>query len=823
MNTIAQDLRFAGRSFSKNIGFTLAAVLSLAIGIGANTSIFSIINGLLIRPLPYKDADSLVILWNRSPGLNIMEDWFSTAQYFDIKTQHHGFEQVAIAIGGNENLTGNGEPERVGTVHVSSNLLPMLGTQAAYGRLFTSDEDVSGHSPTAVLSYGMWVRRYGSDPAIIGRSIMINSAPYEVVGITPKSFSLPREVLPTLDGAEQADILLPLPLGPDAARIRDHEDYNIIARLKRGVSTKQAQAEMNTITARLRNDYPQVYPRNGGLTFGVVPLLEQVVGDVRPVLYIMVVAVGFVLLIACANVANLLLSRAVARQQEVAIRSAMGASRIRLTRQLLTESILLAVLGGALGTAFAIASMHWVRVLGVSSVPRLHAIGVDLTTLLFTVVLSTGSGILFGMAPALRATRVDINSTLKDTSRGVAGGGSTWGRGNNLRRSLVIFEVALCAVLLIGAGLLIRSFARVQKVAPGFNPHNILTAELTMSGRKYSDPQTVLSSYRRIWERLEHSPGVSFAGSVTSLPLSQMFAWGPITVEGRIPAAGENFINADERIVSGHYFEAMQIPLLSGRFFDDFDTTGKPKVAIVDQNMAQQLWPGQDPIAKRIHLGGIDATSAPWITIVGVVGGVKQYTLDSDSRIAFYLPQTQYVTRAMNVVVKTSADPASLTSALTQHIHAIDPDLPIYNAKTMEQRVTTSLARRRFSMLLLLLFACFALGLAIIGIYGVMTYLVTQGTREIGIRIALGATPAGILSMVMRKGLLLAGAGLGIGLLSALALTRLMRGLLFGVGNTDPLTFAIITLVLATTATLAIYVAGYRAARVDPGISLRYE
>jgi len=823
MDSIKQDLRFALRAFLRNPGFTAAAVLSLAIGIGATTSIFSITNALLLRPLPYKDAERLVILWNRSPGLNITEDWFSTAQYFDIKTGHHGFEQVAIAIGGNENLTGSGEPERVGTIHVSSNLLPMLGTRAAVGRLFTPDEDSPGHSPTAIISYGMWTRRYGSDPHMIGKSIMINGAPYEVVGIAPQAFSLPREVLPTLDGAEQADILLPLPLAADAARNRDHEDYNIIAKLKPGVYLHEAQAEMDIITSHLRADFPQIYPPNGGLTFGIVPLLEQVVGDVRPTLYVLVAAVGFVLLIACANVANLLLSRAVARQQEIAIRSAVGADRRRITRQLLTESILLALVGGALGIALSIASVYWIRVLGPQSVPRLSDIGVDMTALIFTLLLSMFSGILFGMAPVLRATKIDINSTLKAASRGSAGTSSIWGYGNNLRRALVISELALCAMLLIGAGLLIRSFVRVQNVSPGFNTTNVLTAELTMSGRKYGDPSVVVATYRQLWDRLEHLPGVSAAGAVTSLPLSQMFAWGPITVEGRVPTPGENFINADERMVSGHYFEAMQIPLISGRLFNDQDLPKNPRVTIVDENMAKQLWPSQDPVGKRIHLGGLDATNSPWITIVGVAGRVKQYTLDSDSRIAFYLPQTQYVTRAMNVVVRTSVEPASLAPAMTQQIHSLDSDLPLYNVRTMEQRVYASLARRRFSMLLLVLFACFAMALATIGIYGVMTYLVTQGTREIGIRVALGATPAGILRMVVRNGMALACTGLVIGLTGSFVLTHLMQRLLFGVTATDPATFLAITILLGLVAFVATFIPAYRAARIDPTISLRYE
>jgi len=807
---------------AKSPGFTLAAVLSLAIGIGANTSVFSIINALLLRPLPYQDADQLVILWNRSPGLNITEDWFSTAQYFDIKNGHHGFEQVAIAIGGNYNLTSQGEPERVGTICVSSNLLPMLGQAAALGRVFTPDEDLPGKPATALLSYGMWLRHFGADPKMIGKSVTLNGLPYEVVGIMPRAFTLPREVLPTLDGAEQADVLLPLPMPLDAAQNRDHEDYNIMGKLKPGVSITQARAEMDTITARLRHDYPQVYPPNGGLTFGIVPLLEQVVGDVRPTLFVLLGAVGFVLVIACANVANLLLARAVARQKEIAIRTALGASRFRIVRQALTESVLLSVCGGACGVLLAFLSLHWIHVFGPKSVPRINDIGIDKVALVFTFTLSVFSGAVFGLVPAIRVSRLDLHTTLKDENRGTSGASAVWGRGHNLRRILVISELALCVMLLIGSGLLIRSFMRLQNVSPGFDANNVLTLELTMSGPRYKDPQVVVATYRQLWNRLEGLPGVTASGAVTALPLSQMFAWGPITVEGRVPPPGENFINVDERMVSGHYFEAMGIPLRSGRFFNEQDTSTSPKVVVIDEYMAQQLWPNQDPIGRRIHFGGI-ADKAPWQTVVGVVGRVKQYTLDSDSRIALYLPHTQYPTRAMNVVLRSGADPATLASAVKQQIHELDNDLPLYNVRTMNQRLDESLARRRFSMLLLGLFACVALALATIGTYGVMAYLVNQGTREIGIRIALGATQRTIVRLIVWKGLALALCGIAFGLAGAFVLARLMRSLLFGVSPSDPLTFVLFSLLLTLITLLASYIPAHRAARIDPIVSLRDE
>jgi predicted permease len=822
MGTLARDIAYAARMLTRNPGFAAAAILSLAIGIGANTSIFSIIDALLLRPLPYKDADRLVILWNRSPGLDITQDWFSTAQYFDIKAGNRGFEQVAIAIGGNYNLTSQGEPERVGTIRVSSNLLPMLGQAAALGRTFQPDEDSPGRPATAVLGYGMWLRHFGADPKMIGKSVTLNGIPYEVVGVMPRTFSLPREVLPTLGGAEQADILLPLPMPPGAAENRDHEDYNIMGKLKPGVTIAQAQAEMNTITAQLRHDHPETYPPNGGLTFGIVPLLEQVVGDVRPILFVLLGAVGCVLVIACANVANLSLARAVARQKEIAIRTAMGASRSRIVRQMLAESVLLSLSGGVVGVLLAFWGLHLIHVLGPKSIPRINDIGIDKIALLITFCLSLLSGVMFGLVPALRVSRLDLHSMLKDSNRGTAGASAVWGRGHNFRRMLVVSELALSVMLLIGAGLLIRSFARLESVSPGFNPNNLLTLELTMSGPRYEDPQVVAEAYRQIWRRFEALPGVTASGAVTSLPLSQMFAWGPITVEGRVSPPGESFINADQRVVSGRYFEAMEIPLRSGRSFNGQDTFTSPKVIVIDEYMARQLWPNQDPIGRRIHYGGV-TDKDPWETVVGVVGRVKQYTLDSDSRIAFYLPQSQYPVRAMSVVLRSAADPAALTSAVKQQIHELDSNLPLYNVRTMNQRIDESLAPRRFAMGLLALFALVALALAMIGTYGVMAYLVNQGTREIGIRIALGATRRGIVRLIVTKGLILALSGAAIGVGGAFAVSRLMRSLLFGVTPSDPLTFIVISVLLILITLLASYIPAYRAARIDPIVSLRDE
>ncbi len=815
------DLRDAWRSVVATPGVAIAAILSLAIGIGANAALFSVANALLLRPLPYADADRLVILWNRSPGLNIAEDWFSTAQYFDIKNGSRGLDQVAIAIGANYNLTGTGEPERVGVIRVSSNLLPMLGAKTTSGRVFTAAEDAPGQPLSAILSYGTWTRRFGSDPAMVGRSIVLNGQAMQVAGVLAKDFSLPREVLPTLGVAEDGEIFLPLALAANAATVRTREDYNLIGRLAPGASVGQTQAELDGVTARLRRDFPDVYPPNGGLTFSVVPLFEQVVGNVRRPVWMLLGAVGFVLLIACANVANLLLSRAIARAREMAVRTALGATRARIIRQLLTESLGLALVGGAIGVLFAAIAIRWIHLAQPSDVPRLQAIAIDGRVLLFTIAASVASGVLFGLVPALGTGRLDLHTTLKDAGRGSsAGAGAVWGRSHGTRRLLVIAELALSVMLLIGAGLLIRSFARLNTVEPGFTASGALTLELTMSGRQYTNSAAVQKAYHELWARLDATPGVVASGGVSALPLSGYFSWGPITVEGRAPAPGEAFLNADQRVVSGRYFEAMKIPLLAGRYFTDEDTAARPRVIIVDEYMARELWPGQDPIGRRIRLG--DATSdSPWQTVVGVVGRVKQYSLETDGRIALYLPHTQVPARALYVVARSERDAATIVAPVSAAVRALDSELPLYHVSAMTDRVAASLARQRFLMVLLALFAGVALVLAAIGVYSVMAYLVSQGTREIGIRIALGATPGGILALVARQGGELILAGLAVGVAGAAGLTRVMGSLLYGIGRMDPLTFVSVAAGLGVVAIFATLVPARRAARIDPVVSLR--
>jgi predicted permease len=819
------DIRYAVRALVAAPAFALAAILSLAIGVGANTAIFSVASALLLRQLPYQDAERLAIVWNRSPGLGIAEDWFSTAQYFDIKTGHTGFEDVAVAIGANWNLTGDGEPERIGVLRVSSNLLPMLGVRPALGEAFEAADDLPGRTGKALLGYGTWMRRYGGNPNVIGRSLTLNGQPFIVTGVLPESFDLPREVMPTLGGAEHAEVVLPLPLGADAARIRSGEDYNLLGKLKPGITVAQAQAEMDAITARLRREHPNVYPANGGLTFSIVPLQEQVVGDVRRSIVLLGGAVAFVLLIACANVANLLLSRALGRQREMAVRAALGATRGRIVRQLLTESVLLASAGGVVGLVLAFGALEAIRALGSRSVPRLGEIAINTDVLLFTLVLSIASGVLFGLVPALRLSGRSSEHDLKDGPRGASGTGALWGRGHHTRRVLVAGELALAVVLLVCAGLLLGSFNRLQTVSPGFDASNVLTLELTMTGRRYAEITRVRETYRQLWANLAAMPGATAAGGVSMLPLSQMFAWGPIVLEGRPLPSGESFVNVDQRTVGGDYFAVMRIPLLEGRLFTEHDTHETPRVVVVDTHMADTLWPGEDPVGKRLRRGGMDADpNAPWLTVVGVVGRIKQYTLDErDSRMAMYHPHLQASSRAMNIVVRSEGDPAALSSAATKQVRALDADLPIYNVRTMEDRVAESLARRRFAMLLLTVFAACALGLAAVGIYGAIAYLVSQGTRDIGIRLALGATPGGVLMMVLRHGMTVAVAGVAMGIAGALAAGRAVESLLFGMTATDVTVYAVAASVLLVAAALGTYVPARRAARIDPAVSLRAE
>jgi predicted permease len=693
-------------------------------------------------------------------------------------------------------------------------MFSLLGAQAALGRVFLPEEDAPGKQLTAVLSYGMWQRRYGGDPRVLGRSLTINGTNYTVVGVMPQVFSLGYEVMPTVGAVSQAEMFLPLPLSPERMASQGDENYNVLARLKPGATIAQAQTELNLAVRRLEQQFPKNYPPSRRFSFSIRPLLEQVVGDVRPALYVLLGAVCCVLLIACANVANLLLARAAVREKEVAIRTAIGAGRWRVVRQLLTERVLLAVVGGALGLLLAVWGLALLRWLNPGDIPRLTAIGMDNRVLAFTTAVAVLTGILFGLAPALRSSRVNLSETLKEGGRSLVGSGH-----HRLRNLLVVTEIALSLVLLIGAGLLIRSFIRVQQVEPGFVPQNVLSMRLAVVGPAYKEDPSRVNFYQQLWERIRQLPGVESAGGVSVLPLSGGIGWGGIGIEGYDPSQA---IQADQRIASAGYFETMKIPLVRGRYFTEQDTKDSMQVVIVDENLARTYWPNADPVGKRLKQGGVNS-NAPWLTVVGVVGNVKQYALDTDSRVALYRPHPQTPGNAMYVAIRTTADPASMVAAVTREVRAMEPNAPIFDVKTMQQWLSESLARRRFAMLMLGLFAAVAMLLAAVGIYGVMSYTVAQRTREIGIRVALGARTNDVLRLVVRQGMTLTGIGVGIGLVVAIAATRLMASLLFGVRATDPITFVAIALLLAGVALLACLLPARRATRVDPMIALRHE
>jgi predicted permease len=817
------DLRQSLRSLAKSRGFTAAAVLSLAIGVGANTAIFSVTNALILRPLPYPHDNRIAILWQRSPGLNVAQDWFSLGQYLDIKTQNTTFEAVAAAIGASFNLTGNGRPERIDGVRVSSSLFSILGARPQVGRVFSSDEDQPGKTVSVVLTDGFWRRRFGADPSIIGKTLTLNGNTLTIVGVMSPDFSFNKEVMPAVNGIQHVDLLLPLPIPASAQSNRGGEDYNVFALLKPGVTVEHAQAEMDGIAARMKQQYPQNYPPNGGLTISVVPLINQVVGDVRLALYVLLGAVGFVLLIACGNVANLLLSRSAVREKEMAIRSAVGADRARLLKQLLTENLLLSLIGGVAGLVVALAGIAAIRQFGPANIPRLDEIGIDARVLAFTFVVALLTGLIFGLGPALRASRVDPNSVLKEGGRGSVGT-SGFGLGHGqLRKILIVAEVALSLVLLIGAGLLIRSYSRITNANPGFDAHNVLSLRVSLPGFRYNKPEAISQFYHELERRVKALPGVEYVGTNYQLPLSSVaLAWEPIGIEGYVPkAAGNDLIISSSAYISPDYFRAMGIKLLHGRFFEATDNKQSPEVVIVDDKLAARFWPNESALGKRLRQGA----NGPWRTVVGVVADAREYDVDAEPPITAYFPVEQYNIVSRYVVVRTAknVDASSVTNAVSREIQAIDPDLPAYDVATMEQRLFDSLARRRLSMFLLATFAAFALILAAIGIYGVIAYWVDQRTREIGIRMALGADGGRILALIGREFLVIVGIGLLIGLVGALLLTRVMSGLLFGVSATDVTTFGVIPVVLAIVAVAATYVPARRATKVEPIVAVRAE
>ncbi|MCI0662938.1 MAG: ABC transporter permease [Acidobacteria bacterium] len=799
VETFWQDICYGARMLVKNPFFTLIAVLTLALGIGGNTAIFSVVNAVLLRPLPYVEPDRLVIVWGYHPEIGREEA--SLPDFADWREQSRSFELMAAAAVRSYSFTGKEEPERLIGAAVTADFFAALRTQPVLGRSFLPEEDRSGAPRVAVLSHGLWQRRFGSKTDVIGRSITLNGLDYTVVGIAPGHLQLP----------DKSELWVPLAMDPGQAGRRS-DFLLVVARLKTGVNVDQAQLEMNAITARLEQQYPQ---SNSGWRTNLVPLHEQIVGNFRTTLLVLLAAVGFVLLIACANVANLLLARAAVREREIAIRAAIGAGRGRLVRQLLTESVLLSSLGGVVGTLLAIWGISTLAALGPRNIPRLSEIGIDGWALGFTVLLSLATGMLFGLAPAIQISRLNLSDTLKEGGRvGAAIGGS-----HRLRPVLVVTEVALSLILLIGAALMIKSLHRLMNLNAGFNRENLLTMQLALPQAKYAADHQVSGFYRQLIENVRGLPGVLSATAVSPLPLGGGGTFWSFAIAGRPAPPPEVVMDACVLFVGDRYIEMMGVPLVLGRPLNELDNQGSPRAALINQTMARRYFRDQNPLGQQITFGDPQNSNTQWLTIAGVVADVKHRVMEKEVYPSVYLPQ---INRAMALVVRTGNNPQSLVPAVRDEIKKLDRDLPVYNIRTMDQVLGSVLERERFTMLLMSIFATVALVLAAVGLYGVMSYSVNQRTHELGIRMALGARRRDVMLLVVGQGIKLAATGVVIGLAGAFALTRMMKTLVFGISATDPLTFSIIALLLTLVALLACWIPARRATKVDPMIALRY-
>jgi putative ABC transport system permease protein len=813
MNNLWQDLRYGWRMLLKRPGFTFVAVITLALGIGANTTIFSVVNSVLLRPLPYSDSERLVMVWQTF----LKEGWpqvpVTTLDFADIKAQSHSFEEMAAAFFDKEDysLTGAGEAEQISGMAVSANLFDMLGARPALGRNFLADEDAAGRARVVILSQGLWQRKFGADPQVIGKTIHLDSEIYTVVGVMPAGFEFPP---PLSHGmlSVPAGRNLWVPYVIERPR-RDSHPLAVIARLKPGVTVAQADAEVVTIARQLEQQYPA---SNSGVGATVSSLHTQVVFNVRPALWLLLGAVGFVLLIACANIASLLLTRATARQREMAVRAALGAGRGDLLRQLLVENLLLAIASGGLGLLLALWGVDLLRALNLGNLPRMAEVSIDFRVFAFTALVSLATGLLFGLVPALYASRVNLSECLKLSARSLAGSAS-----GRLRSLLVIAEVALALVLLIGAGLLIRSFDRLMHVDPGFDPHNLLTAGIRLPDLRYSNEEQIAAFNQQLVERVEQLPGVVSAATVNSLPITGFQAATGIYIEGRPAATSVSELPmVNQRVVSPGYFQTMGIRIIKGRAFNDEDRRHTPRVVLINETLAERYFAGEDPIGKRIK---IDNEKVPWSRIVGVVGDIRHDGLMERIEPETYVPYTQDSWGVMALVVRTTDDPAKLAAAVRDAVWAIDKDQPLFNVKTMDAILGHSLVAQRFNLILLGSFAGVALLMAMMGIYGVSAYAVSQRTQEIGIRMALGAQAGDVLKLILYWAMRLMLIGIAAGLAAAFVLTRLMESLLFGTSATDPLTFVVITFLLAGVALVACFVPARRATRVDPIVALRYE
>ncbi|MFP5264398.1 MAG: ABC transporter permease [Blastocatellia bacterium] len=803
METIYQDLRYSVRIMLKSRAFTVIAVLALALGIGANSAIFSVVNSVLLRPLPFDEPDRLLMLWETSVKRGQTGAPASVPNFIDWQNQNTVFEHVAAFDGSSFILTGGAEPERIPGTRVSASLFPLLRVNPLLGRAFTPDDDKAGAKPVAIVSYNFWKQRLGGDTDLEGKTLVLEGKIHSVVGVMPRGFQFYNL---------ESELWTPFAFSSDDLSSRGAHYISVIARLNPGVTKEQAQAEMNTIADRLAEQYPDT---NSGRGINLVGLHDQLVGDVRPALLVLLGAVGFVLLIACANVANLLLARAASRHKEVAIRMALGANRGRLVRQLLTESVLLALVGGAVGLLLALWGVDLLTALAPESLRSVKGVGMDGRVLGFTFVVSLLTGIMFGLAPALQASKPDLNESLKEGGRS-----SSDSRRNRFRTALVVSEVALSLVLLIGAGLMVMSFSRLLQVNPGFNADNVLTAGLSLPDTKYKEPAQWAAFYSQVLEKVNVLPGVQSAGVITNLP----FGDGNMSLTFR-RTDGPPLLPSEQPATIFHanspgYFQTMGIPLLKGRDFTEQDVEKAPPVLIINETMARQHFADQDPIGKTMIVGYGEPVPRE---IVGVVGDVKHVGLAKDLRVETYSPHAQTPLPFATLVVRSTADTASLLAAIRRAVQEVDKDQPVANVRTMRERISNSIAQPRFYTLLLSTFAVVALVLAAVGIYGVLSYSVTQRTREIGIRMALGADRRDIVKLVVGQGMAPAVVGVGIGLAAAFALTRFMASLLFAVDATDPLAFAAISLLLTAVALVACYIPARRATKVDPTVALRYE
>ncbi len=803
----------------KSPGFTFVAVLVLALGIGANSAIFSVVNAVLLRPLPYDHPERLALVWETNDKIQIGFDLLpaSAGSFTDWRNQSQSFEDLSLIDGENFNITGSGAPEQISGARVSASFFKLLGVTPAAGRVFTEDEDREGANRAVVISHSLWQSRWAGDPEILGKTLALDGRSYTIIGVMPKGFNYPKATdLPSyFQLPPRSELWTPMALPSQQLTNRGNHNFGVIGRLKPEATIKQAQAEMTAITENIAQQYPQL----SGWGAKVVSLEEQSVGDIRLILLVLLGAVAFVLLIACANVANLLLARASSRQKEIAIRSALGASRLQIIRQLLTESMLLAVAGGGVGILMAVWGIDALLALSPGNLPRLDEVKVDGAAIVFTFAVSLVTGLIFGLAPAAQVSKTNLSEFLKEGARGSTGGA----RANRVRSLLVVSEIALSLVLLIGAGLMIRSFARLTNVNPGFNPKNVFTMQVFLPRTKYSEARDQAAFFKQVISRVEAIPGVETAGAISHLPLSGMEESGNFSIEGRPPEdASAGVAVVDIRAISSNYFRAMGIPILMGRDFAQQDNEQSVPVAIISESIAARYFPGEDPIGKRIKRGSANS-DLPWAEIVGVASDVRHSALEKQSRPQLYFLYLQNPFGYMTIVARTASSPESLTSAASKAVWDTDKDQPVAHAQTMERYLSETVASKRFNMTLLGVFAGVALILAAVGIYGVMSYSITQRTHEIGIRMALGAARRDVLRLVVGHAMTLAAVGVGIGLAASFALTRVMTSLLFEVTATDPLTFAAIPLMLAGVALAACFIPARRAMKVDPIVALRYE